>query len=287
MIPPFVLFPLAICAVLVPSARLGGVRILPWLVVYLLATVFAVAAGAVTPVGLVALAVLFGFAWRAHRATGLARLVLILLFAGLSIALSIQAVPGVGKLTSPSTLWLTPQAQALLRLDVGKVSTGLLLFALLVPRVSSAAEVRQHWKATLAISIVGTAVTVGAAVAMGFVRFEPRLLPETAVRLVSNLLFTCIAEESFIRGLVQEEMHRAAERSQRRGLHAVVVAVSAIAFGAAHAAGGLHYVLLATLGGVANALAYAKARKVEASVVTHFMLNAVHFVFFAHPTLAR
>ena len=45
--------------------------------------------------------------------------------------------------------------------------------------------------------------------------------------------------------------------------------------------------LLATLGGLTNALAYAKARKVEASVLTHFMLNAVHFVLFTHPVLAR
>ncbi len=276
MIPSFFLFPLAICAVCFPCARVGEVRILPWLALYVLATVLAVAAGAVTPGGLVALALLLGLAWEAHSASGPARLVLILLFAALALALSIQAVPGVGKVTSPIS-----------SLNVGKVSAGLLLFALLVPRVSSVADVRRFWKPTLAIGVVGTAVTVGAAVAMGYVRFEPRLPPGTAVILVSNLLFTCIAEESFFRGLLQEEMHCAAERSHRRWLHAVAVAVSAIVFGAAHAAGGLHYVLLATLGGVTNALAYAKARKVEASAVTHFLLNAAHFVFLTHPVVAR
>ena len=172
-------------------------------------------------------------------------------------------------------------------LNVGKVSAGLLLFALLVPRASSAAEIRRLWKPTLAIGVVGTVVTVGAAVAMGYVRFEPKLPPGIAVKLVSNLLFTCITEESFFRGLLQEEIHRAAERSHRRWLHAVAVAASAIVFGAAHAAGGLHFVLLATLGGIANALAYAKARKVEASVVTHFMLNAAHFGFCAYPMVVR
>ncbi|MCK9689268.1 type II CAAX prenyl endopeptidase Rce1 family protein [Scleromatobacter humisilvae] len=272
----FALFPLAICAVCFPSALVGDVRIPPWLVLYVLATILAVAAGAVTLGGLVALAFLLGLAWEAHQASGPARLVLILLFAALAIALSIQAVPGVGKVTSP-----------LSSLNVGKFSAGLLLFALLVPRASNAADVRRNWKPTLAIGAAGTVVTVSVAAGLGYLHLEPKLLPGTAVALVSNLLFTCIAEESFVRGLLQEEMHRAAERTQRRGLHATAVAVSAVVFGAAHAAGGLHLVLLATLGGITNALAYAKARKVEASVVTHFMLNAAHFLLFAHQAVAR
>ncbi len=272
----FALFPLAICAVCFPSALVGDVRIAPWLVLYVLATALAVAAGAVSPGGLVALACLLGFAWEAHRASGLARLVLILLFAALAIALSIQAVPGVGKVASPIS-----------SLSVGKFSAGLLLFALLVPRVSNAEDVRRYWRPTLAMGVAGTVVTVAAALGMGYVRFDPKLLPGTAVALVSNLLFTCIAEESFVRGLLQEEMHRAAERTQRRGLHALAVVMSAVVFGAAHAAGGLQLVLLATLGGFTNALAYAKARKVEASVVTHFMLNAAHFVLLTHPAVVR
>lgn len=243
---------------------------------YVLATALAVAAGAVTPGGLVALALLLGFAWEAHRASGRARLVLILLFAALAIALSIQAVPGIGKVTSPIS-----------SLNVGKFSAGLLLFALLVPRVSSFAEVERYWKPILAIGVVGTAVTATVAVAIGFVHFDPHWPAGAAVALVSNLLFTCVAEESFVRGLLQEEMHRAAERSQRRGLHVTAVAVSAIVFGAAHAAGGPQLVLLATLGGLTNALAYAKVRKVEASVLTHFMLNAVHVVLLTHPAIAR
>ena len=288
MIPAFVLFPLAFFAACLPAARVGELRVAPWLVVYLLATGLAVAAGAVSAVGLGALAVLLGIAWAAHRATGRSRFLLIALFAALAVALSVQAVPGVGKLAWPSSLRLTPHAAAFTpTLSVGRVSAGLLLFALLVPRVSSVADVRRLWRPTLAIGLAGTALTVGVAVAMGYVRFEPKLPPGTAVFLLCNLLFACIAEESFFRGLLQEAMHRGAERSQRRGLHVVAVAVSALVFGAAHAGGGWHFVVLATLGGLTNALVYAKARKVEASIFTHFLLNAVHFVFFTYPMLAR
>ena len=122
---------------------------------------------------------------------------------------------------------------------------------------------------------------------MGTLRFEPKLPPGTVAFLVSNLLFACIAEESVFRGLLQEEMHRLAERWQRPGLHKAAVVLSAVLFGAAHARWGLHHVVLATLGGATNALAYAKARRVEASAVTHFTLNAAHFIFFTYPMLAR
>lgn len=281
MFVPPVLFALAICVVCVPCATVGSLRMHPWLVVYLLATASAVAAGAVTTIGLLALAVLFGIAWLAHRAAGLARFSLILVFAALAIALSIRAVPGVGQVVSQDAPRIASQHPAFAHgLDVGKASIGLLLFALLVPRVSTLAEARQMWRPTLALGLAGTAVTVGAAIVLGWLRFEPKLPPGAIVFLASNLIFTCIAEESVFRGLLQEGMHRVAERWQHPWMNSGVVALSAVLFGAAHARGGLHYVVLATLGGATNALAYAKARKVEASAITHFTLNAAHFVLF-------
>src|SRR6185436_9303138 len=149
-------------------------------------------------------------------------------------------------------------------LNFGNAGAGLILFVLLAPRLSARDGLRSIWKATLAVAAIGTFVTVGVAAASGYTRFEPKLPAETVAFLVTNLLFTCVAEESFFRGLLQEEMHRAAERAGIRWLHVAAVPVSAIVFGAAHAGGGMQYVLLATLGGFANALAYAKARKVEA-----------------------
>ena len=288
MIPSFILFPLAICAVLIPSTRIGHVSILPWLLLYLLANVFAVAVGAVTPFGLTALAVLFGLAWAASRSTGLARFVLIVLFIALAVAFSTDKVPGAGKLTWPDAIPLGPPGASFTpSFNVGKVSAGLLMYALLVPRVSSVAEVRRFWKPTLAIGIVGTSITVGAALALGYLHFDPKLPPATAAYLASNLLFTCVAEEALARGLLQESMHRAAERSQRPAMHVVAVVVSAVIFGIGHLHGGWHFVVLATLGGLTNALVYAKARKVEASIVTHFMLNAAHFLFLTYPGLGR
>jgi membrane protease YdiL (CAAX protease family) len=284
VIGPFVLLALATCTVWMPPL---GRSVHVWLVLLLSAMAWAAVEGMVAPTALVALAALLGVAWAARRAKAPWRGVLLVLTAVGALALSLHVVPGIEPLRWPPVR-LTPDAVAFTPgLNFGKAASGFILFALVAPRLASLAELRPIWRPTIAIAAIGAGVTVAAAVAMGYTRFEPKLPSETAAFLVTNLLFTCVAEESFFRGLLQEEMHRAAERAGRRWLHIAAVPVSAIVFGAAHAAGGTHYVLLAALGGFANALAYAQARTVEASIVTHFTLNAVHFLFFTYPALAR
>jgi membrane protease YdiL (CAAX protease family) len=300
----FVALAVAICAVWLPRVRVGAVRVAPWFVAFVVAAAWALVGGFVTPAGCIALAIVLGLAWAAaarrerERERGLAlgrglglgaaSTTLTALAAVGALALSLHVVPGVGNLKWPTALQLTPDAAAFTpNLNFGKASAGLFLVALLVPRVHAPVELRPIWRPTLAIGVVGAAATVGAALAMGYVRFEPKLPAETAAFLASNLLFTCVAEEAFFRGVLQESLHRLAERAGRPWLHAPAIVLSALVFGAAHAAGGAQYVLLATLGGFTNAAAYARARKVEAGVCTHFMLNAVHFVFFTYPALAR
>jgi membrane protease YdiL (CAAX protease family) len=287
MIVPYVMLAIAVCAVWLPPVRVGIVWVHPWFVVFLAAAAWALEAGVVAPVGAIALGVVLALAWATRRTEGAVRWLLWTLAALGALALSLHVVPGFTNARWPP-IRLTPDAVPFTPgLNFGKASAGLVLFALLAPHVRSVARLRPIWKPTLAIAALGAFVTVGVAVAIGYTRFEPKLPPETAAFLATNLFFTCFAEEAFFRGLLQEELHRLAERAARPALHAVAVAVSALVFGAAHAAGGTPYVLLATLSGFANALAYARARKVEASVVTHFALNAIHFVFFTYPALAR
>lgn len=48
------------------------------------------------------------------------------------------------------------------------------------------------------------------------------------------------------------------------------------------------YVALATVAGAGYGWAYQRAGgRIEASILTHFALNAVHFFFFTYPALAR
>jgi membrane protease YdiL (CAAX protease family) len=125
-------------------------------------------------------------------------------------------------------------------------------------------------------------VVMAASTVLGFVRFEPRWTRLFWVWASINLL-TCVSEEALFRGFLQRELGVALEG--RRYAAATAVAVSALAFGLAHAAGGWRYVLLATLAGIGYALACQRTGRVEASILAHFAVNATHFLLFTYPAL--
>ena len=144
------------------------------------------------------------------------------------------------------------------------------------------------WRATFTraapILAATVAIAMAASVALAFVRFEPRWTPLFWIWAPINLLSTCVSEEAFFRAFLQRETARALEG--RGHAAAIAVAVSAVAFGLAHAAGGWRYVLLATLAGTGYALAFQRTGRVEAAMLTHFAVNATHFLLFTYPSLA-
>lgn len=71
----------------------------------------------------------------------------------------------------------------------------------------------------------------------------PSIEPLPTATLVA--IGALLAEEAFFRGFLQREVEHALDG--RPHAAAIAVAASAILFGLAHAAGGWHYVLLATL----------------------------------------
>jgi membrane protease YdiL (CAAX protease family) len=98
---------------------------------------------------------------------------------------------------------------------------------------------------------------------------------------LANLFFTCLSEEALFRGFIQRELALAL-RGQRYG-GGLAIAASALLFGAAHFAGGLSYVALATASGLGYAIVYHRTQSVEMSMLAHFALNATHFLLFTYP----
>lgn len=99
-----------------------------------------------------------------------------------------------------------------------------------------------------------------------------------------NLLFTCVAEEAFFRGLLQGRMARALESAGRHRLaFGLPLCASALVFGLAHAAGSPSYVLMASLAGLGYAWSYAVTGRIEVPILLHWTLNALHFMAFTYP----
>lgn len=144
------------------------------------------------------------------------------------------------------------------------------------------------WRAAIVRAgpiVVGTiALAMAASLALGFVRFDPRWTPAFWAWAPINLLLTCASEEAFFRGFLQRELAGALDG--RRHATAVAVGLSALLFGIAHAAGGWRYVLLATLAGIGYGLAHQRTGRVDMAILTHFAVNATHFLLFTYPALA-
>jgi membrane protease YdiL (CAAX protease family) len=118
-----------------------------------------------------------------------------------------------------------------------------------------------------------------------YVRFDPKFPPQSWLWIGVNLGFTCVAEEALFRGFVQAQLQRLWQRVPRGEW--LALAVAAVLFGAAHAAGGAAYVALATVAGAGYGWVYLRTGRIEASILTHFALNATHFFFFTYPALQR
>lgn len=204
----------------------------------------------------------------------------------MSLAMALHALPGFHNPVLLNAVHTRADALPFsLYANFDKASVGLLLLACLAPRFKSWREVGAAIKSVVLGMSVTAFVVVGLACITGMVRFEPVWLGYTPLFLAVNLLFTCVAEEAFFRGLIQERLSRAL--NHRTGLVGhVPVLMSALLFGLAHAGGGPLYAALAGLAGLGYALVYAKVRRVEASILVHFAVNAVHFIGFTYPAMA-
>lgn len=88
-----------------------------------------------------------------------------------------------------------------------------------------------------------------------------------------------MAEEAIFRGLIQRELE------QFRLGSVIALVVASLLFGLAHWAGGPKYVLLSTVAGFGYALAMRRSGRIEGSILTHFLLNSLHYSFFTYPAL--
>ena len=203
----------------------------------------------------------------------------------LAVALGTHEVPWIHNVLILDAVSVSESsASYTLHWNYDKGFAGVLLYAVCV----QPQETPQWKRAILTTGVIAivTVVLVGvAATAAGYTAWDPKWPAMLAVWVPANLLLTCVAEESFFRGLLQRHLG---------GLLGgwvpapalVALVLAAMAFGAAHAAGGIAYVLLATLAGIGFGTAYWLTGRVEAGILVHFLLNLSHLVLFTYPFVA-
>ncbi|HEU4459364.1 MAG TPA: CPBP family intramembrane glutamic endopeptidase [Methylibium sp.] len=271
----FLLLGIAILAVWAPPLRLP--HLVPaWWPCFAAALLAAVVEGVVRWPGLLAIALLLACAWGSKRADGAAGALFTAALAGLALAMALHLVPGFRNPVHLAGVRASVDGAGFTQyLNFDKGAAGLVLLAF-HGRRGGFPPVR-----TLLIAGVTVVVTLGLAVALAHVRVDVKWPSYALSFLLINLLFTCVPEEAFFRGLVQERLMAIAAR-RRAWAGASVVACAAL-FGLAHLGGGPTAAAIAAVAGLGYAVAYAATRRVEAAVLAHFAVNAVHFIGFTYP----
>lgn len=278
---------LAVAALWV-SARLPYL----WTAFLVLAVALGYVSGVLTGFAFVPILLLAAACWLYRNPTGramcapAARGTLALSILGIALLLGLGAFPGFHNPIYADRMPLSDGATPYTaRLNFDKTVAGLLLLGLCYRGlIASAGEWREALRRAWPVILINVVAVIALALALGFVRPEPKWSAFFIPWAVVNLFFVCLSEEAFFRGFLQREL---AERlSARRHGGAIAIAVSAVLFGAAHFAGGPKYVLLSTVAGVGYAIAFQRSGRVEMSILAHFSLNATHFLLLTYPTAA-
>ena len=93
-----------------------------------------------------------------------------------------------------------------------------------------------------------------------------------------------IAEEALFRGVIQRQL-QGPESSGMSSQSVGGLILAAVIFGAAHYAGGRWSVVLATIAGLGYGWVFWRTDRIEASILTHFLVNTAHILGFSYPAL--
>jgi membrane protease YdiL (CAAX protease family) len=285
------LLALAVAAVWLPSpTMLRGRRIPSWLLLLSAATTSALWSESIDARGLawlLSIGALHTVSQQVvdSRVRALAHIATVVLI----FALGIRVLPGFAPGVFAEGIQVSSDAPTMrLTFHFDQGAAGLLFVALYCRRTQSIRELGAVMRRVALIAVGTVVAVVGAAVVLGYVKLDPKFPSIAMPHFIKLLLWTAVLEEGFFRGVLQERLAQASFVSARPSLSLwLPVAVSSVLFGLVHAGGGSLYVGLATLAGVGYSMVYAVTRRIEAPIVVHFLVNAVHFVGFTYPALAQ
>ena len=237
----------------------------------------AVAAGHLTPLALVAMATGLLFASFIPRTRGPVRLIGHAVLILWSLALGAHLLPGVQNLLILDHVQSGPaSAPYSLHLNLDKpvvFFTLLLAWPFLLRRNNPAG------RPALLSGLLLLAALLPLALLTGALRLEP-CFPEWALLwMASNLLLTCLAEEAFFRGYLQQGL-------SRRFGPAAGIAAASLLFGLVHLGAGPAVAGFATLLGLACGLGYWGSGTFRVPVLMHFAFNLTHLLLFTYPAPA-
>lgn len=206
------------------------------------------------------------------------------LFIVLAVALSMHWLPGFHNARVIGPERFTPEAVPFtMYLNLDKPLVGFWLL-LVLPWVRPRHTAGASLKAGIGGMFATAAACLIVAWSIGLVAWAPKWPAASWLFLLNNLLLVSFAEEAFFRGYLQGGLGRLLCARPSGKVLALVIA--AALFGLAHVSGGWQWVVVGSIAGIGYGLAY-RHGGLQASVLAHFGLNAMHFFLFTYPMLQR
>jgi uncharacterized protein len=161
-----------------------------------------------------------------------------------------------------------------------KAAAGLILLAYFGDICRSTQDWKTLVRLSSTISMVTILLSLSLALIFGHIKIDITLSSAYFVWAWANLFFTCVSEEMLFRGFVQKHLSALSDKNLFK---VGIVAFVGILFGLGHFAGGATYVILASIAGIGYGYTYHVTDRIESAVLTHFLLNSAHFLFFTYP----
>jgi membrane protease YdiL (CAAX protease family) len=216
-----------------------------------------------------------------------ARFLLFCMATGVSLALAFHFLPGFQNWKIASQLCLSPGSYPYaLWLNFDKPFIGLFVLALSIPLISSKSDLFKVLKTAVPLSILGILLIMAISLHFELVRWDPKIPVITLIWLLDNLILVAIPEEAFFRGFIQREIFNWFGKTPLGGLGSIFV--TSIFFTLLHLiwVADLPFLCLVFIASVIYGIIYQITRSIEASILCHFALNAIHFFFFTYPALS-
>jgi uncharacterized protein len=282
----YLLLALAIVAVWSPPLPRPLKNVELWLLILIAAIAVGSIDRVLKPIALVSISgMLLAGHYSKHGPTTNTRIVATVTAAIVALLLALHVLPGYNnQLVIAPTQITFDAAQYSKYFGFDKGLAGLVMLAYCVRRSTNLAG----WTRALYVSVVAAVailtVLVPPLFLTGNTGFWPKIPAMTFDHLFANLFFTCVAEETFFRGMIQERLHRwCDEHGKPKPYQYVAVVLVAALFSAAHGTPSLGAFMVVLVAGVGYGLAYMKTRTIESAILTHFIVNAAHFHLLTYP----
>lgn len=201
-----------------------------------------------------------------------------------SMGLFQHLLPGFNNLILFDRVQLSPDSVPFtMYFNYDKTLAGLLLLLILIKPQQPQSITRRDVVTAFQVLASCVAAILPLALLMGYVRMDVKIPEQSWLWALNNLFLVCFAEEALFRGVIQRGLQTFLPKAKVYSWISIVAA--AVLFGASHFKGGVPYMVLASLAGIFYGYTYSRTQKVEAAMLVHFGINAIHFFLFTYPAL--